>query len=142
MLPFVITLNLPSFLIQFEVPPSCSSVIFIVFIEQPNSSSMPIGTQVNLRCSVEEKYGIRWGITFPDGSAPISTAEPGAFTALVSRGITPVPSSITAQEAMLIINGTQSNNGVTVECVAALLTDPATRSQSEAAIVVFYGTSK
>ena len=84
---------------------------------------------------------MRWTIILSNG-VTLSTAEPDAITSLESRGITPLPSSITAQEAVLIVNGTLSNNGTTVECVAALLTDSIIRCSSEDAIVTFYGKSK
>ena len=99
----------------------------------------PIGPQVQLRCSVVQEYGVRWLVTLSGGSLIVSTADTDSVAALGSLGITVVPSSIAAQESVLTVNGTESNNGTTSVCVAALLTNTLMRRSSEDAIVVFYG---
>ena len=112
---------------------------FIVFIVQPNSSSMPNGTQVQLICSVNQEYGVRWSITLPNGT--FSTADMDSVERLESEGIMPVPSNITANNAVLIFDGTQ-NYEATVVCVAVLLTNRSIRCSSQEARVMFYGKSK
>ena len=83
----------------------------------------PIGTQVQLNCSAVQGYGVRWLVTSSGGS-PRSTAAVDAvtYTRLGSLGISFEPLSITAQESVLTVNGTEGNNGTTVACVAVLLT--------------------
>ena len=93
-----------------------------------------IGTQVQLRCSVNQEYDVIWSVTSPGSSAPISSAEPGV---LESLGF--IPTSITTQEFVLTVNGTEDNNGTNIECLAVLITDVSTRCSSEAVQVTFYG---
>ena len=106
-----------------------------VFTEQPEPVLAPIGTQVQLRCSVVEDYGVRWVVTLP-GGGPISTAE---LEVLRSQGIIVKPLSTTAEESVLTVNGTEGNNGTTIQCLAVLLTDITMRCASEDVQVIFYG---
>ena len=76
-----------------------------------------------------------WSVTRP-GSGAISSLELGV---LESVGI--IPTSITTQESVLAVNGTEDNNGTDIQCLAALLTAPTTRCPSEAVQVIFYGTT-
>ena len=99
-----------------------------------------IGTQVQLRCSVVQEYGVRWTITTSDGTL-ITTAESDAVEVLRSLGISVEPISLTAQESVLTVNGTEGNNGTTVVCVPVLLTDTTMRCSSEEAQIIFYGMS-
>ena len=99
-----------------------------------------IGTQVQLRCSVFQEYGVRWTITTSDGIL-ITTAESDAVEVLRFLGITVDPISITAQESVLTVNGTEGNNGTTLVCVAVLLTDTTMRCSSEEVQMIFYGMS-
>ena len=93
----------------------------------------PIGTQVQLRCSVVQGYSVQWFVTRPGGGA-ISSLEPGV---LESIGF--IPTSVTTQESMLAVNGTEDNSGTDIQCVAVLITDTTTRCPSEAVQVTFYG---
>ena len=95
----------------------------------------PIGTQVQLRCSVNQEYSVIWIVTRP-GSGVISSGESGV---LESIGI--IPTSITTQESLLTVNGTEDNNGTDIECLADLLTAPIMRCLSEAVQVIFYGNT-
>ena len=95
----------------------------------------PIGTQVQLRCSVIQEYSVRWIVTRPGGAA-ISSVEPGV---LESIGF--IPTSITTQESVLTVNGTEDNNGTDILCQASLLTNPSMRCPSEAVQMIFYGTT-
>ena len=96
-----------------------------------------IGTQVQLRCSVVQEYGVRWAITTSNG-LPITTAESDSIAILESMGISVEPLSITAQKSVLTVNGTEGNNGTTVVCVAAL-TNGTMRCSSEEVQMIFYG---
>ena len=99
----------------------------------------PIGTQVQLRCSVIQGYGVRWLVTTSGGS-PRSTAAVDAVTQLGSLGISFKPLSITAQESVLTVNGTEGNNGTTVECFTVLLTGTEDMDCSSGEILmIFYG---
>ena len=99
----------------------------------------PIGTQVQLNCSVVQEYGVRWLVT-PSGGSPRSTAAVNAVTRLGSLGISFQPLSITAQESVLTVNGTEGNNGTTVECVAVLLsTGTDMECSSGEVLIIFYG---
>ena len=95
----------------------------------------PIGTQVQLRCSVNQEYSVVWSVTRP-GSGAASSLELGV---LESIGI--IPTSITTQESVLTVNGTEDNNGTDIQCLAALLTAPIMRCPSEAVQVIFYGNT-
>ena len=77
----------------------------------------PIGTQVQLRCSVVQEYSVRWIVTIPDGST-FTSLEPDV---LESVGI--IPTLLPTQESVLTVNGTENNNGTTIQCIAVLLTD-------------------
>ena len=109
-----------------------------VFTQQPELVLEPIGMQVQQRCSVFQEYGVRWTITTSDGSL-ITTAEADSVEVLRSLGITVEPISLTVQESVLTVNGTEGNNGTTVECVAVLLTDSTMRCSSEEVQMIFYG---
>ena len=76
-----------------------------------------------------------WIVTRPGGGV-ISSTEPGV---LESIGI--IPTSITTQESVLTVNGTEDNNGTDIQCLAPLLTAPIMRCPSEAVQVIFYGTT-
>ena len=104
-----------------------------VFTEQPEPVLAPIGTQVQLRCSVVQGYGVRWVVTRPSGG-PISSLE---LATLESIGF--IPTSTSAQESVLTVNGTENNNGTTIQCLAVLLTDGSMRCPSEDLQVTFYG---
>ena len=95
----------------------------------------PIGTQVQLRCSVVQEYGVRWTITTSNG-LPITTAESDSVAILESMGISVEPNSTTAQESVLTVNGTEGNNGTTARCIASLLT---MRCSSGEGQIIFYG---
>ena len=95
----------------------------------------PIGTQVQLRCSVIQEYSVIWIVTRPGGAA-ISSVEPGV---LESIGF--IPTSITTQESVLAVNGTEDINGTNIECLAVLITDITMRCSSEDVQVIFYGTT-
>ena len=99
----------------------------------------PIGPQVQLNCSAVQGYGVRWLVTSSGGS-PRSTAAVDAVTRLGSLGISFKPLSITAQESVLTVNGTEGNNGTTVVCIAVLLTGTEDMEcSSEEVLMIFYG---
>ena len=77
----------------------------------------PIGTQVQLRCSVVQEYDVRWFIILSGGERAISTSESDSVAPLRSLGIIVELLSLTAHESVLTVNGTQSNNGTTVVCI-------------------------
>ena len=81
---------------------------------------------------------MRWLVTTSGGSTR-STAAVDAVTRLGSLGISFQPLSITAQESVLTVNGTEGNNGTTVECVATLLTDADMECSSGEVQMIFYG---
>ena len=97
----------------------------------------PIGTQAQLRCSVVQEYGVRWIVTL-SGGGKISSLE---AETLQSIGIMVVPTSITTQESVLTVNGTERINGTTIQCQAALLTDTTMRCSSENVQLIFYGNT-
>ena len=95
----------------------------------------PIGTQAQLRCSVNQEYSVIWSVTRP-GRGAILSAESGVLEPL---GF--IPTSITTQESVLAVNGTEDNNGTDIRCLADLLTAPGNRFPSEAVQVIFYGNT-
>ena len=100
----------------------------------------PVGTQVQLRCSVVQEYGVRWVVTSSEGIT-ITTAESDSLAALRGLGISVEPFTISAQKSVLTVNRTEGNNGTTVVCVAVLLANTTMRSRcsSEEVQVFFYG---
>ena len=77
---------------------------------------------------------MRWLVILPSGGA-ISSVEPGV---LESIGF--IPTSITTQESVLVVNGTEDINGTTIEC-QAVATTGIMRCPSEAVQVIFYGNT-
>ena len=106
-----------------------------VFTEQPEPVLAPIGGPVQLNCSVVQGYGVRWLVILPSGGA-ISSVETDT---LESVGI--ILTSLTTQESMLTVNGTEDINGTTIQCLATLLTSTSMRCPSEAVQVIFYGNT-
>ena len=78
---------------------------------------------------------MRWIVTIPDGST-FTSLEPDV---LESVGI--IPTLLATQESVLTVNGTENNNGTTIQCIAVLLTDARMRCPSEAVQVIFYGNT-
>ena len=90
----------------------------------------PIGTQAQLRCSVVQEYSVEW-IAILTSGVIISSG------ALESHGI--IPTSMTAQESVLTVSGTEDINGTTIKCLAILLTDRTMRCPSDGVVMIFYG---
>ena len=78
---------------------------------------------------------MQWLIILPDGGT-ISSLE---AETLESIGI--IPTSITTQESVLTVNGTEDINGTTILCQAVLLTSISMRCSSEDVQVIFYGNT-
>ena len=111
-------------------------IISEVFTEQPEPVQASIGSQVQLRCSSIEEYGLTWLIIFRNGSVMSSDTA-----SLPASGMSVEPFSTTAHESVLTVNGTEDNNGIKVLCVAMNVTMNATylrRCQSRKVSVIFY----
>ena len=108
-------------------------IISEVFTEQPEPVQASIGSQVQLRCSSIEEYGLTWLIIFRNGS--VMSSDP-AFS-LPASGMSVEPFSTTAHESVLTVNGTEDNNGIKVQCVAMNVTY-LRRCQSRKVSVIFY----
>ena len=90
-----------------------------VFVEQPVPVvAAPFGSQVRLRCSVIEGFGIDWEVVLTsDPNIAVSTELPREMELLRREGIEVVPSS-SLTDSSLVINGTDGNSGANITCVA------------------------
>ena len=91
-----------------------------VIIEEPDPVLEPLGTQVELNCSVDMAFRTAWRVILP-GSPAVTTDRDReaafAFLANQSINVTEV-SSTENREPPLRINGTIGNSGTTVQCIA------------------------
>ena len=107
----------------------------LVFTEEPGPGPLiaaPLGTQVQLNCSITELYRIAWrylpsGVT--DGVLAVDIDQ-----TLRTRGII-----VENPSSHLIVNGTEGNSQSSFFCLAIKRDDPLRRSQSRRVEVVFYG---
>ena len=107
-----------------------------VFTETPGPGPLiaPLGTQVQLTCSITESYRVLWRY-LPPGVTDIQLAD--IDQTLRTRGIkVENPSNTTSH---LIVNGTVGNNQSSFVCFAIKRNDSVRRSRSRLVEVVFYG---
>ena len=94
-----------------------------MILEEPDPVLEPLGTQVELSCSVDMAFRTAWRILLP-GSPAITTDRDRefafAFLANHSISVTEV-SSAENREPLLRITGTVGNSGTTVQCIAMQL---------------------
>ena len=97
-------------------------------------AAAPFGSQVRLRCSVIEGYGIDWEIRLPsDPDVVLSTGSSIRVQLLRNEGIEVVPSS-SLTNSILVINETSA----TATCVA-LQIDAPSECRSMSSQVIFHG---
>ena len=108
-----------------------------VLTEEPGPGPLiaPLGTQVQLTCSVTESYRIVWRY-LPPGVTNSELAVDVDQT-LRTRGIIVENTSNTTSH--LIVNGTEGNSHSSFTCLAIKRDDPVRRSRSRRVEVVFYG---
>ncbi len=114
-----------------------------VFVEEPGPGPVvsPIGTPIELTCSVSGGYTLRWFVKVLGFNNELGSADDLDTMALNSRGIT-VKDGFNSTSSHLVINVTQLNNSVEyVECEAVLLTDTSTRTRSDRVDVTIFGTA-
>ena len=81
-------------------------------------AAAPFGSQVQLRCSVIEEYGIFWRIVLTsDPDVALDTESNREITLLRSNGIEVAPSS-SLTTSMLVVNETEGSNGANITCIA------------------------
>ncbi len=110
-----------------------------MFQEQPGSGRVvsPVGTQIQLNCSVMDGYNARsWSVRFPESPDVVVDAR-AELELLRNRGIT--FRNLGTQMSQIIISGQLGNSQTTVRCVAANDTNAAVRCESEPVQVVIYG---
>ena len=110
-----------------------------MFLKQPVPvAAAPFGSQVELRCSVIEGYGIDWEVVLTsDPGIVLSTGLPREMELLRREGIEIVPSS-SLTDFSLVINGTDGNNGAIITCVA-FEEDIISEFRSRTSQVIFHG---
>ncbi len=96
----------------------------------------PIGTPIELTCSVNTEYALRWFVQVSDGE--LRSDSNFDEQALISRGIT-VKEGSNSTSSHLVITVTQVNIVEYVECEAVLLTDTSTRTRSSRVDVTIFG---
>ena len=115
-----------------------------VFLEDPGEEPIkfvPIGTQAQLNCSVNDEYGIlTWSIQIsPDTVAETRAAVQLEFIQMMN-GINMKAISVT--KSILTINGSDINDGINVTCIAFEVDDPVFGENPESGTVQvrIYGT--
>lgn len=104
-------------------------------MEQPNSVIAPIGTRIQLNCSVVQGYGIDWEIRL-NNADPLSTGTPRLIEPLRNLGIEVLQLSST--RSYLVINGTEENSQISVVC-KAFQQNSITEMRSRESQVIFHG---
>lgn len=100
----------------------------------------PFGTQVVLNCRVGMEYRTTWSIKLPGQSSPTPLETQEVIDFLTSiNGIVSEISSTGNREPPLRINGTEGNDGTTVQCISIDLMNPTSRCLSAVVGVTFYG---
>ncbi len=113
-----------------------------MFVEEPGPGPVvsPIGTPIELTCSVNREYALRWFVQVSGLDNELGSADRLDTMALNSRGIT-VKDGSNSTSSHLVINVTQVNSVEYVECGAVLLTNPSTRTRSSRVDVTIFGTA-
>ncbi len=112
-----------------------------VFVEEPGPGPVvsPIGTPIELTCSVNIEYALRWFVQVVGLDNELNSGG-DSLDAIVlnSRGIT-VKDGSNSTSSHLVINVTQVNSVEYVECEAVLLTDINIRNRSDRVDVTIFG---
>ncbi len=98
----------------------------------------PIGTPIELTCSVNGEYTLRWFVRVSGLNNELASADSIDMMALNSRGIY-LKEGSNSTSSHLVINATQVNSVEYVECEAVLLTDTRTRTRSGRVGVTIFG---
>ena len=91
-----------------------------MILEEPDPVLEPLGTQVELKCSVDMAFRTAWRVILPESRAVTTDRDRElafAFLANHSISVTEV-SSAENREPPLRIIGTIGNSGTTVQCIA------------------------
>ena len=93
-----------------------------VILEEPDPVLEPLGTQLELSCSVDMAFRTAWRIILPGSPAvTIDRYREVAFAILANHSIVTEVSSAENREPPLRIIGTIGNSGTTVQCRAVQL---------------------
>ncbi len=111
-----------------------------MFVEEPGPGPVvsPIGTPIELTCSVNTEYALRWRVKISGLDNELASGDSLDAIALNSRGIT-VKEGSNSTSSHLVINVTQVNSVEYVECEAVLLSNPRTRTRSSRVDVTIFG---
>ncbi len=111
-----------------------------MFVEEPGPGQVvsPIGTPIELTCSVNREYALRWFVQVLGLNNELASGDSLDTIALNSRGIT-VKDGSNSTSSHMVINVTQVNSVEYVECEAVLLTNPSTRTRSGRVDVTIFG---
>ncbi len=109
-------------------------------VEEPGPGPVvsPIGTPIELTCSVNTEYALRWFVQVLGLNNELTSGDSIDEMILNSRGIT-VKEGSNSTSSHLVINVTQVNSVEYVECEAVLLTDTNTRTRSGRVDVTIFG---
>ncbi len=111
-----------------------------MFVEEPGPGQVvsPIGTPIELTCSVNGEYALRWFVQVSGLNNELASGDSLDTIVLNSRGIT-VKDGSNSTSSHLVINVTQVNSVEYVECEAVLLTNTNTRTRSGRVDVTIFG---
>ncbi len=112
-----------------------------MFVEEPGPGPVvsPIGTPIELTCSVNTEYALRWFVKVLGLSNELTTGDSFIDEIILnSRGIYEKEGS-NSTSSHLVINVIQVNSVEYVECGAVLLTNPSTRTRSGRVDVTIFG---
>ncbi len=114
--------------------------LLTVFVEEPGPGPVvsPIGTPIELTCSVNREYALRWFVQVLGLDNELASGDSLDTIALNSRGIT-VKDASNSTSSHLVINVKKVNIVEYVECEAVLLTDTNTRTRSGRVDMTIFG---
>ncbi len=111
-----------------------------VFVEEPGPGPVvsPIGTPIELTCSVNTEYALRWFVQVLGLDNELASSDSFDEIILNSRGIH-LKEGSNSTSSHLVINVTQVNSVEYVECEALLLADRNIQNRSSRVDVTIFG---
>ena len=98
-----------------------------MFLEYPAvHTAAPIGTQINLTCTVTTEYRVVWIVEIP-GIGRFESEDSVAVSALQDEGFVTATTSAQNRENPLTITGSSRTNQATVQCAAVNVSNNFTR---------------
>ena len=99
----------------------------------------PLGTQVEVSCTVNSTFRTTWNILLGMGSDITTETQSNIDLLTAHRGIVTTVSSTENREPPLRVNGTIGNNGTTAQCIAINRMDGFLRCPGRNILLTFFG---